>query len=250
MKQTEAVDLYDRADIYEAIYRGRGKDYQGESAITVKNILDRNPGAKQLLDVACGTGSHLNYFADAFEQVAGIDLSEDMIRIARDYVPGVPLHRGDMRKFDLGRTFDAITCMFSSVGYLATFDELNATLESFARHLSPGGVVVIEPWWSPDTFTTDYVRGDVVMVDGRTISRVSHSVWSEERVASRMEVHYVVAEPGIGIRHFTDVHVMTLFSRKEYEHAFRQAGLSVEFVEYEQASPGLFVGVLPSVSEG
>lgn len=244
MKKNEVVDLYNQADIYEAIYLGRGKDYEAESGVTVKKILDRNPGAKQLLDVACGTGSHLKYFADAFEHVAGIDLSEDMIRIARDYVPGVPLHQGDMRKFDLGRTFDAITCMFSSVGYLATADELNATLESFARHLSPGGVVVIEPWWSPDTFTTGYVRGDVVTVGGRTISRVSHSVWSEDRVASRMEVHYVVAEPGTGIRHFTDVHVMTLFSRKEYEHAFRRAGFSVEFVEYDQAGPGLFVGVL------
>lgn len=246
MSGTDVVDLYDRADIYEAIYRGRGKDYAAESAITVRAITERAPRATRLLDVACGTGSHLKYFASSFTEVAGLDLSDDMLRITRDRLPDIPLYRGDMRAFDLGRTFDAITCMFSSVGYLESTDELNATLSSFARHLTPGGVVVIEPWWSPDTFLNDYVQGDTVTVDGRTISRTSHSVWAQERMASRMEVHYVVAEPKQGIRHFTDVHVMSLFTRAEYEEAFRLNGFDVEFVPYDQAGPGLVVGVLAS----
>ncbi|MBA6437038.1 class I SAM-dependent methyltransferase [Streptomyces sp. GMR22] len=242
MADTDVVDLYHRADIYEAIYRGRGKDYAAEAATVVRCIRDRNPEANLLLDVACGTGSHLTHFAGVFAEVGGIDLSEDMIRIAGDRVPGVSLRQGDMRTFDLGRTFDAITCMFSSVGYLTTVDELNATLRQFARHLEPGGVAVIEPWWSPDTFLPGYIQGDAVTVDGRTISRVSHSVLSDERTASRMEVHYIVAEPATGIQHFTDVHVMTLFSRAEYEEAFRRAGFSVTFQESGRPGPGLFIG--------
>lgn len=244
MTETDVVDLYQRADIYEAIYRGRGKDYAAESATVVGCIRGILPDARRLLDVACGAGSHLQYFAGSFGEVAGIDLSHDMIRIAGRRLPGVPLYQGDMRKFELGRRFDAITCMFSSVGYLATVDELNATLEQFARHLEPGGVAVVEPWWTPDTFLPGYVQGDVVTVDGRTISRVSHSVLSDERIASRMAVHYVVAEPGPGIQHFTDVHVMTLFSRAQYEDAFRRAGFSVTYRESAEPGPGLYVGTL------
>ncbi|MER7406709.1 class I SAM-dependent methyltransferase [Streptomyces sp. NPDC000070] len=242
MNETEVIDLYDRADIYEAIYRGRGKDYAAESATVTKAILEHCPGAKALLDVACGTGSHLEHLATSFEEVCGLDLSTDMLRRARERLPELPFEQGDMRAFRLGRTFDAITCMFSSVGYLDTVADLDATLATFARHLAPGGVVVIEPWWSPDTFLPGYVQGDVVTVDGRTISRVSHSVRAEGRTASRMEVHYVVAEPETGIRHFTDIHVMTLFSREEYEQAFAKAGLTAEYVPYDHAGPGLFVG--------
>lgn len=243
MNEAEVVGIYERADIYEAIYRGRGKDYRGEAAIVTGQILGRGPQARSLLDVACGTGSHLVHFARDFERVEGLDLTGEMLDIARERVPGVPLHQGDMRKFDLDGTFDAVTCMFGSIGYLVTTGELDAALETLARHLAPGGVLVIEPWWSPDTFTPGHVGGDVVTVDGRTISRVSHTVLHPDRGASRMEVHYVVADSATGIKSFTDVHVMTLFSEEEYRAAFRRAGLSMEFVPWDQAGPGLLVGV-------
>lgn len=233
--------IYDRADVYEAIYRGRGKDYRAESALVARHIRERRPGADTLLDVACGTGSHLAHFAGMFGHVEGVDLSEDMLRVAKEHVPDVPLHQGDMRGFELGRTFDAITCMFSSVGYLPDSAALDAALSCFARHLTPGGVIVVEPWWFPDTLVSGYVGGDVVTVDGRTVSRVSHTV--RDGGASRMEVHYVVASPEAGISHFTDVHVMTLFDPPTYEAAFRRAGCTVEYLTYEHTGPGLFVGV-------
>ncbi len=243
MNKADVMGIYERADIYEAIYRGRGKDYEGESAFAVRQILARDPAARSLLDVACGTGSHLKYFAKWFDHVEGVDLTEEMLAVAREHVPDIPVQQGDMRDFDLHRTFSAVTCMFGSIGYLKTTAELDAALHSFARHLAPGGVVVIEPWWSPDTFTPGHVGGDVVTVDGRTISRVSHTVHHAERSASRMTVHYVVADARTGIRDFTDVHVMTLFTREEYEAAFRGAGLTMEFVDWDQAGAGLLVGV-------
>ncbi|MBE8516240.1 class I SAM-dependent methyltransferase [Amycolatopsis sp. H6(2020)] len=243
----DGLDAYARADLYEAIYRGRGKDYARESEIVVDLIRERVPTARRLLDVACGTGSHLRYFAGEFAETAGVDLTEEMLELARAVLPGVPLWQGDMRGFDLGRTFDAITCMFSAVGYLADPGELNATLETFARHLEPGGVVVVEPWWTPQKFLPGYVQGDVVSVDGRTISRVSHTVPAPDRPvtpASRMEVHWTVAEPGSGIGHHVDVHTMTLFTHEEYLEAFTRAGLTAECADHELGGPGLYVGVL------
>lgn len=244
MNESEVLGAYDRADLYEVVYEGRGKDYEREAAVTAALIRERNPGARSLLDVACGTGSHLRYFVGAFGEVAGVDLSERMLDRARDRVPGVPLWQGDMRKFDLDRTFDAVTCMFSSVGYLADVGELTATLESFARHLTPGGVVVVEPWWAPENFLPGHVQGDVVRVGELTVSRVSHSTWQREGAASRMEVHWTAAHPETGISHHADVHVMSLFSRKEYLDAFARAGFAAEFVEHDWAGPGLYVGVL------
>ena len=111
--------MYERSDaaIYDAMNRGAGKDYGAEAAAVTEAVLARRPEARTLLDVACGTGEHLSHLRHRFE-VEGLELSEHMAAIARTKLgPDVPIHAGDMRSFDLGRTFDAVTCMFSSIGY-------------------------------------------------------------------------------------------------------------------------------------
>jgi SAM-dependent methyltransferase len=229
------------AEIFDQVYRGRGKDYLAEARDITERIRFRRPGASSLLDVACGTGAHLHAFGELFPHVEGLEISAPMLATARERMPSVPVHQGDMRDFDLGRTFDAITCMTGSIGYLSTPAELDATLSRFARHLTAGGVVAVDPWWFLETFHDGYVSGDVVTVEGRTIARVSHSALEGD--ASRMHVHYVVADPRSGARHFMENHLITLFTRKQYEAAFTQAGLAVDYVEGIQSGRGLFLGV-------
>ncbi|GAA0930145.1 class I SAM-dependent methyltransferase [Nonomuraea longicatena] len=242
--ERELSGIYHHADLYAAIYRGRGKDYESDAAAIAKHVLDRNPRAASLLDVACGTGSHLRHFARAFAHVEGIDLAPDMVRLARLELPGIAVHTGDMREFALGRTFDAVTCLFSSVGYLEDAGQLDAALGCLARHLDPGGVLVLEPWYFPENATSGSVVGDLVTVEGRTISRVSHSV--RENGAHRMRVHYLVADQESGVRHLSDTHVLSLWERERYESAFERAGCAVEYLppgEPGTSGPGLFVGV-------
>ncbi|UCM87065.1 class I SAM-dependent DNA methyltransferase [Streptomyces marincola] len=248
MGSVQIEEIYRRADVYDAVYKGRGKDYAAEARLVTEHIRRLKPDARSLLDVACGTGSHLVHLVDHFDDVTGLDRSAEMVETAARRVPGIPLHQGDMRDFRLPRQFDAVTCLFSSVGYLPDQQALTATLATFARHTTPGGVVVIEPWWSPANFLDGHVSGATVHEDGRTISRVSRTV--REGGSSRMEVHYTVADPKAGIAHFTDTHVMTLFTHDEYQAAFRQAGFSVDFMPYEHVGPGLFVGVLDGGTSG
>ena len=55
-----------------------------------------------------------------------------------------------MADFDLPRRFDVIICLFSSIGYAKTLNRLQKTLTNLARHLRPDGIVVIEPFFSPN----------------------------------------------------------------------------------------------------
>lgn len=243
MSENASGAIYELADVYEDVYRGRGKDYGTEAGRVIDQVRAHNPGARSLLDVACGTGSHLKYFAKAFSHVEGLDLSADMLGIARSNLPGVPLHQGDMREFRLDREFDVITCLFSSISYLTTAGELKQALRGFAGHVPMGGVIALEPWWFPETFTPGHVGGDVVTVPGRKIARMSHSSLAGR--ASRVEVRYVVASAETGIRDFTEVHLLTLFDRAEYEAAFTEAGCSVRYIA-NHGGPGLFIGVRTS----
>lgn len=230
------------AEIYDGFYASRGKDHSAEAASVIELVRRRGGSAGSLLDVACGTGAHLRRFAQFCPHVEGLELSADMLAVARRTLPNVPLHHGDMRDFSLGSRFDVVTCMFSSIGHLADTAELNAGIGAMAEHLSSGGTLVIEPWWFPDTFLPGYVAGDVVESDGRTIARVSHST-VEGRI-SRVEVHYVVAGPD-GIASFVDVHHITLFTRDEYEAAFRTAGCAVDYLASGPSGRGLFIGTRP-----
>jgi SAM-dependent methyltransferase len=135
------------AQLYDQIYAF--KDYRAE-AETLADLIRRDlrSGGRRLLDVACGTGLHLQYLKAGFD-VEGLDLDGELLEIARHRLPGVPLHQGDMIDFDLGREFDVITCLFSSIGYVRTLDNLYKAIGTMADHLLPGGLLLIEPWFTP-----------------------------------------------------------------------------------------------------
>ncbi|GGX46489.1 class I SAM-dependent DNA methyltransferase [Streptomyces chryseus] len=233
----------DIARLYDLVHQGKGKDYQAEAKELARLVTQRCPRARSLLDVACGTGMHLRHLGEFFQEVAGVEVSPDMLDIAQRRNPAVRIHPGDMRDFALGRRFDAVICMFSSIGHMRDQGELDAAIGRFAAHLPPGGVVVVDPWWFPETFTPGYVGASLVEAEGRTIARFSHSALEDG--ATRIDVDYLVGVPGEGVEHLKETHRITLFSRAQYEAAFAAAGLGVEFLPQAATGRGLFVGVRP-----
>lgn len=228
------------AGVYDLVYRSRGKDYAGESAHLADEILKRRPDASSLLDVASGTGSHLEFLKQRFARVEGLERSEDMLKVARGKMPDVTMHQGDMRDFDVKRRFDAALCLFCSVAYLRNTEELCATLTAIVGTLTEGGVVAIEPWKFPEDFTPGYLSAHLATDDGRAVARISHSLREGRHVT--MDVHYLEGKAEEGIDHFTDVHRLTLFSRQEYEDAFAQAGCTVEYQPPGPLDHGLLIG--------
>ena len=80
--------------------------------------------ARTLLDVACGTGRHLEYLRSSFE-TEGVDADDAMLDVARARLRDVPLSVGDMRDLDLGRRFDVVTCLFSAIGFVYDLEVLS-----------------------------------------------------------------------------------------------------------------------------
>lgn len=230
----------DFSEIYDAIYASRGKDYEIETRELLKLLRERLPGANSLLDVACGTGNHLRFLRHHLRHAAGVDLSADMLAVAERNLPDVAVHQGDMRSFDLGTTYDAVICMFSSVGYVRTVTDLRRTLSRMATHLVPGGVLIVEPWYFPEQFIPGYVAADLVRSQSSAACRMSHSVRDGRNVD--ITVHYLVADSESGVGHATERHPMTLFSRAEYEDAFTAADCVAQFHTPELFPCGLFVG--------
>ena len=223
------------AAFYDAVYGW--KDYAEESEAVHRLIQERRPGARTLLDVACGTGGHLRHLAGLYE-AEGLDADPEMLAVAATHCPGVPLHEGDLTAFDLGRRFDAVTCLFSSIGYARTLDGLDAAGAALARHLEPGGVLLVEPWLSPDEWVVG--RPHLLVVDEPELKIARINTSERDGRLSVVEFHYVVATPE-GVEHFTELHELGLFTPEEYTSAFERAGLSVEHDPVGLMGRGLYV---------
>ena len=227
------------AELYDLVYGF--KDYPGEARRVDELIRERRPEARSLLDVACGTGKHLALFADRYPDVAGVDLDEGLLAVAKERLPGVPLHLGDMTSFDLGRRFDAVTCLFSAIGYVGTEEKLRAAIAAMAGHLEPGGVLIVEPWLEPQDWKSDHLHLLTVDEPDVKIARASVHVDADPAV-SIVDFHYLVVTRA-GVQHFTERHEVALFTREQYTEAFVAAGLAVERDEEGLIGRGLYLGV-------
>lgn len=196
------------------------------------------PDASSLLDVGCGTGRYLPY-VDPGMTIHGLDLNADFLAVARERCPSAVFHEGDMEEFDLGRRFDAITCLFSSIGYVVTPERLSRALEGFSRHLAPGGVVIIEPWFSPEAFWDGHVSAN--FVDRPEVKVAWMYRQDRDGNVSRLDIHYLVASTA-GVEHFSELHELGLFTQEEYTRAMTDVGLRVTF-DPVGFGRGLYVGV-------
>jgi len=226
------------ARIYDAVYSSI-RDYPSEAAELDRLIQERRPGARTLLDVACGTGAHLEHLVGY--EVERLDLDPEMLAVARARLPNVPFHQGDMAAFDLGKRFDAIVCMFSSIGYVRTEERLRSAIASMARHLGPGGVLVVEPWLSPDAWLDRHVGA--VFVDEPELKTARMNVAQREGNVSMFDFEYLVGTPD-GIERFSERHELGLFTVDEYLEAFRAAGLEAEHDPEGPMGRGLYIATV------
>ncbi|NOT26139.1 MAG: class I SAM-dependent methyltransferase [Acidobacteria bacterium] len=103
------------AKYYDEIYSF--KDYSAETDAIRSIIKQEHPIARSILDVGCGTGEHARRLATDFA-VDGIDLEPEFIKSAQSKVAPGTFSVADMRQFALGKRYDAVLCLFSSIGYL------------------------------------------------------------------------------------------------------------------------------------
>jgi SAM-dependent methyltransferase len=222
------------------------KDYAGEVE-RLLTIIDARlssgsklrSGSRQLLDVACGTGHHIEHLKAHFE-VAGLDLEPELLESARQRNPGIPFHQGDMIDFSLGRGFDVVTCLFSSIGYVKTLDNLNRAVHCMAAHLKPGGLLIVEPWFTPDAWRSGTPHGMFIDEPGLKLARLSTS-FAEGRL-SYFDFHYLIATPE-GTEHRVERHELGLFERAEMDAAFRGTGLETNYDVEGLTGRGLWLGL-------
>jgi SAM-dependent methyltransferase len=214
------------ADLYDVIYRAQ-KDYRREARQLAKLVRAANPSATTLLDLACGTGEHAAHLRD--EQgfsVDGLDLNEHFVELARAKNPDGDFRCGDMTDFDFSKQYDAVACLFGSIGYVVEIAPLRRAIASMARHVAPAGVLIVEPWFAPGVLEHGHVSVVTAEGEGLQVCRMGYT--EIEGRLSRLSLEYLIGTAE-GIRRESEVHELGLFTRAEMEESFRAVGLTPEF---------------------
>ncbi|MEZ5063592.1 MAG: class I SAM-dependent methyltransferase [bacterium] len=211
------------ADWYDRIYAW--KDYVAE-ARELERILGEEgirPGDR-VLEVGSGTGNFLEPLSQTY-RMTGLDSSSDMLRVAARKLGDVPLLRADMRDFAVSEPFDAVVCLFSSLGYLANVEELRATARCFARAVRPGGAVIVEPWLEPGEFEAGRVGLDVARGPDRSLARSAFS--RRDGDVAEVEFRWIAASAAAGLELVTETHRLWLCPHATIRIEFLGAGIEL-----------------------
>jgi hypothetical protein len=147
-----------------------------------------------------------------------------------------------MSDFHLSCRYDALLCLFSSIGYLVTLDRVTHALACFRQHLAPEGVALVEPWFPPGVLETNREFTHTGEAHGVRVSR--HSRTEVHGTVSRLVFDYEIDDHGVR-RRLSEVHELGLFPTEDLLEAFRRAGLEVQHDPKGLTGRGLFVARIP-----
>lgn len=148
-----------------------------------------------------------------------------------------------MAELNLGKQYDAIISLFSAIGYLTAPGELAAALKAMAEHLKPGGVVVIEPWFTKEAFTAGHIHMTTYDGPDVKIARMGESSIRDGNI-SVMDMHYMVLEKGKGVHTWVDSNILALMENLEdIVTLLVQHGVEAHIEEADFTIRKLIVGV-------
>lgn len=218
------------AEFYDLVYAD--KPYAEEATFVlaqIERVLGRAP--RTLLDIACGTGQHAAEFAAAGIEVHGLDFNAELLEHARRRAPHLEFVLQDMTELNLGDArFEAVTCLFDSIGYPQRNDLVIAALRGARRHLTPDGVLAVEFLHAP-AMVSHSTRLRVrrwETPDGSELIRVSETTLDLAEQAMTVQYELIELRPDGSYARGRERQANRFFSVPEMEALMTAAGLHPE----------------------
>jgi SAM-dependent methyltransferase len=205
-------------------------EYAEEADIYVDTILaSAQRPVHEVLELGSGGGNNASHMKRAFHMTL-VEPADGMRELSRGLNPDCDHLPGDMRNVRLGHTFDAVF-VHDAVMYMITEGDLRAALETVAVHLAPGGVALVAPDVTRESFTEATEHGGGEDESGR---RARYLEWTlpPEPGETTHTVHYafMLRDVDGSVRVVHDVHHEGLFPRATWLSLFQEVGLDVELV--------------------
>ena len=215
-------DVY--SEYYNLIYRDKKYDKEAHFIDSIINEYGR--GGTKMLDLGCGTGMHDWILSGLGYQVTGLDQSDEMLNIARNWnydTPGIgkkpTFVRGSLTEFVVDELQDIIVSLFDVVSYLTSYSDFKEMACRVQKSLVNGGLFIFDCWYGPAVFTQQ---------PGTTVKRLENDSISLIRIAES-KLHdnsnsivvsydmFVNRKKDNVIKHFTETHHLRCYFDDELD---------------------------------
>lgn len=136
----QTVETYSDVNLYD-------KTIQFTDDILFYQKLAKQQGGN-VLDIGCGTGRIMQALLEEGISVIGMDLSEDMLEVARKKLESKGhepiLYHGDMRDYHIPEIFSLIIIPYYSMIYIHNDDDRKKVFQSISKHLETGGILAFD----------------------------------------------------------------------------------------------------------
>ena len=217
------------AGVYDAL--NYGCDYDALAKYVANEIRENEKGKTALLlDLACGTGKLTLLLRDLGFDMTGVDLSENMLSVAREecYKRGISdvlWLCQDMREFELYGTVDACVCSLDSINYLTKISDVKKCLSTVYNYLIPDGVFVFDIN-TPHRFKNIYGNNDYILEQDGALC-----AWQNEYNEKNGICHFYLSvfsenEDGTYTRQ-DEVQREKCYTRRQIEKALSDTGFEI-----------------------
>jgi len=206
---------------------------------------------RTLLNLGCGGGKNAYNLKRRF-RVIGLDLSNDMLANARKLNPDCKFVQGDMREFSLPERFDAIV-IDDAVAYMTSRDDLRRLFRAAYGHLEPGGVMIVSPDGTKETFEQNETRisRSLAAADAEGAPKDIEVVFIENNYdpdpsddTYEALIIYLIREKG-ALRVVEDMHTLGLFAADVWPALLREVGFEVHSDFWRPESIQTYICVKP-----
>jgi len=211
------------------------EDYIEETEFFSRIIKeDAKIDVRSLLHMGCGGGRNDFTFKKHFD-VTGVDISDDMLRLARELNPESVYIQGDMRSIRSDKTYDSIVAL-DSVNYMKTEEDLIDLFQTAYEHLNPGGVFLTVVEESRRRFKQNRTISSTHSRDDTQITFIENS-FDPDPADNHFEMTfiYLVREKG-NLEIFTDSHIWGLFKMETWHQLLKKANFSVQELKFAHST--------------
>lgn len=210
---------------YDLLYED--KDYSGEADYICKLFKNFAPNIQSILELGCGTGKHAKLLSEKGYDVYGVDLSETMLKQAKEL--GVKCELGDVRTFKADKKFDAVISLFHVVSYQTTDEDVLNYFNTASSHLNKGGIFIFDLWYKPAVLSQLPERRSKELENNEIkVKRLCVPNHIEEK--SIVEVNYdiEILDKKLGeMEKISEKHLMRYFSMDEIKKFAKQKDIEV-----------------------
>jgi SAM-dependent methyltransferase len=223
-------------DGYASIYDGSGQiRFALLTAIYLEDVLAAHPVAgRQLLDVACGTGTLALLMEERGWQVTGLDAAPAMLAQARAKAAAsgsaarwIHGNMADLEQLVAPASCDLVTCTYDSLNYLTAQSALQRLLRGLAHVLRPGGLGYF------DINTEHFLAhdwGECSVSRRHGLYQIEQSGFDPDSCSSTLLLTAFVGDDLQGYQRIDEVHIERAYPRAVVAAALQAAGLVIEAV--------------------